>query len=116
MEPALKRMLQKKKRIILTFLGVLQSPKGTEKSKFWSNNIFLSWLGESIACMRKLSTKDEREVLSSNFGQFRDHKERSQNEALNQNFGPTTFFVLQRRVHTEKMRTQAEKLIEKLYI
>ena len=42
-------------------------------------------------------------------------KTKVQNRALNQNFGPTTFFVLQRRVHTEKMRTLSEKLKEKFY-
>ena len=38
-----------------------------------------------------------------------------ENGALNQNFGPTTFFALLRRIHAEKTRTLSEKLKEKFY-
>ena len=48
-------------------------------------------------------------------GHFGTIRTVAKNGALNQNFGPTTFFALLWRIHTEKMRTLSEKLKEKFY-
>ena len=60
---------------------------------------------------KKMSEKFYFQIL----GYFGTIRTVAENGALNQNFGPTTFFALLRRIHTEKTKTLPEKLKEKFY-
>ena len=56
-------------------------------------------------------TKDEQEVLFSNFGLFEDPQDRSPEQGPKTKFRSNNFVW----VNTEKMRTPAEKQTEKFY-
>ena len=107
--------LKDEKSEFLTFFGVLQSPKWAKNLNFSPTTfvVMVSWVNRWH--VKTFAKKMSEKFYFQIFGHFGTIRTVAENGALNQNFGPTTFFVMVSWVNRWHVKTLAKKMSEKFY-